>query len=146
MFATCICKHIIIDFSLFYLLYDINLRLPDDATKFTFNSYEERINSKSFFNRNKTKTFKKNMQRANENKIAWNAKVKDKIFAIDEMILIHIKKFKKFEINWYKLYKVIQKKILNINISKFLKSSFNKYLINNNRMKLININKVISKD
>ena len=62
--------HIIINFSSFYLLYDVNSRLFDDAAKSTFDLYNERINSAFFFNKNKTKTFKKIMQRANENKTA----------------------------------------------------------------------------
>ena len=86
------------------------------------------------------------MQQTNENKIAWNAKIKNKIFAFDEIILIRIKKFKKFEIDWYKSYEVVQKKILNIYVLKFFESLFNKYLINDDRMKLIYVNKTILKD
>ena len=73
-------------------------------------------------------------------------KVKNEIFTSDEMILIRIKKFKKFEIDWYKSYEIVQKKILNIYVLKFFENSFNKYLINNDRMKLIYVNKTISKD
>ena len=62
------------------------------------------------------------------------------------MILIQIKKFKKFEIDWYESYEIVQKKILNIYILKFFENSFNKYLINDDRMKLIYINKTILKD
>ena len=69
LFATRIRTHIIINFSLFYLLYSVNSRLSDDAAKFTFDLYDERINSALFFNKNKIKAFKKIMQRANENKI-----------------------------------------------------------------------------
>ena len=146
LFATRIRTHIIIDFSSFYLLYDVNSRLSDDAAEFTFDLYNKRINSAFFFNKNKIKAFKKIMQQTNENKVVWNAKVKNKIFTSDEMILIRIKKFKKFEIDWYELYEIVQKKILNIYVLKFSESSFNKYLINDDRMKLIYINKIISKD
>ena len=146
LFVMRIRTHIIIDFSSFYLLYNVNSRLFDDVAEFTLNLYDERINSALFFNKNKTKTFKKIMQRTNENKIVWNAKVKNKVFASDEMILIWIKKFKKFEVDWYKSYEIVRKKILNIYVLKFLESSFNKYLINDDRMKLIYINKIISKD
>ena len=73
-------------------------------------------------------------------------KVKNEIFASDEMILIWTKKFKKFKIDWYEPYEVVRKKILNIYVLKLLKSSFNKYLINDDRMKLIYINETISKD
>ena len=120
--------------------------MPDDVAKFIFDLYDEKINSTFFFNKDKAEAFKKIMQRANENKIAWNAKVKNEIFASDEMILIRIKKFKKFEIDLYKSYEIVQKKILNIYVLKFLKNSFNKYLINDDRMKLIYINETISKD
>ena len=118
----------------------------DDVAEFISDLYDERINSTSFFNKDKAKTFKKIMQRANENKIARNVKIKNKIFASDEMILIQIKKFKKFEIDWYESYEIVRKKILNIYILKFFESSFNKYLINNDCMKLIYINEIISKD
>ena len=70
LFVTRIRTHIIIDFLSFYLLYDVNPRLFDDIAEFTFDLYDERINSAFFLNRNKTKTFKKIMQRANENKVA----------------------------------------------------------------------------
>ena len=99
LFATRIRTHIIIDFSSFYLLYDVNSRLFDDAAEFTPDLYDERINSTFFFNKDKTEAFKKIMQRTNENKVAWNVKIKNEVFASDEMILIRIKKFKKFEID-----------------------------------------------
>ena len=86
------------------------------------------------------------MQRTNENKVAWDAKIKNKVFAFDEMILIRIKKFKKFKIDWYESYEVVQKKILNIYVLKSFESSFNKYLINDDRKKLTYINKTISKN
>ena len=70
LFVTRIRTHIIIDFSLFYLLYDVNSRLPDDVTEFIFDLYDEKIDSTLFFNKDKTKTFKKIMQRTNENKVA----------------------------------------------------------------------------
>ena len=146
LFVTRIRTHIIIDFSSFYLLYGVNSRLSDDAAKLTFDLYNKRINSTFFLNRNKAKAFKKIMQRANENKVAWDAKVKNEVFASDEMILIQIKKFKKFEVDWYKSYKIVRKKILNIYVLKFFESSFNKYLINDDRMKLIYVNEIISKD
>ena len=138
--------HIIIDFSSFYLLYDVNSRLFDDAAKLTFDLYNKKINSTFFFNKDRTKTFKKIMQRANENKVTWNAKIKNEVFALNEMILIRIKKFKKLEIDWYESYEVVQKKILNIYVLKSFGSSFNKYLINDDCMKLIYINETISKD
>ena len=145
LFATRIRTHIIIDFSPFYLLYNVNSRLFDDAAEFTSDLYNKRINSTSFFNKNKTEVFKKIMQRTNENKVAWNAKVKNEVFAFDEMILIQIKKFKKFEIDWYESYEIVRKKILNIYVLKPPGSSLNKYLINDDRMKLTYINEIISK-
>ena len=42
--------HIIIDFSSFYLLYNINLRLFNDVAKFTSDLYNKKINSTFFFN------------------------------------------------------------------------------------------------
>ena len=146
LFVTRIRTHIIIDFSSFYLLYDVNSRLFDDAAEFTFDLYNERINSAFFLNKNKAKTFKKIMQQTNENKVVWNAKVKNKVFASDEMILIQIKKFKKFEVDWYESYKIVRKKILNIYVLKSFENSFNKYLINDDRMKLTYVNETISKD
>ena len=62
------------------------------------------------------------------------------------MILIRIKKFKKFEIDKYESYEIVRKKILNIYVLKFLESSFNKYLINDDRIKLIYVNEIISKN
>ena len=82
----------------------------------------------------------------NENKVAWDVKVKNEIFTFDEMILIRIKKFKKFEIDWYKSYEIVRKKILNIYVLKSFENLFNKYLINDDRMKLIYVNKIISKN
>ena len=146
LFVTRIRTHTIIDFSPFYLLYGVNPRLPDDAAKFTFDLYNERINSASFFSKDRTETFKKIMQRANENKAAWDAKIKNEVFEFDEMILIRIKKFKKFEIDWYESYEIVRKKILNIYVLKLLENSFNKYLISDDRMKLIYVNKAILKD
>ena len=55
------------------------------------------------------------------------------------MILIRIKKFKKFEINWYDFYEIIRNEILNIYVFKFSKNSSNKYFINDNRMKLTHV-------
>ena len=117
----------------------------DDAAELISDLYNEKINSVFFLNKDKTEVFKKIMQRTNENKIAWNAKVKNKIFTSDEMILIQIKKLKKFEIDWYESYEVVRKKILNIYVLKSLESSFNKYLINDDRMKLTYINETILK-
>ena len=99
--------------------------MPDDVAKFTFDLYDERINSTLFLNKNKAEIFKKIMQRTNENKVAWNTKVKNEIFAFDEMILIQIKKFKKFEIDWYELYEIVRKKILNIYVLKLFESLIN---------------------
>ena len=62
------------------------------------------------------------------------------------MILIQIKKFKKFKIDQYESYEIVRKKILNIYVLKSFESSFNKYLINDDRMKLIYINEIISKN
>ena len=146
LFATRIRTHIIIDFSSFYLLYDVNSRLFDDVAESILDLYDERINSIFFLNKDKAEAFKKIMQRTNKNKVAWNVKIKNEVFAFDEMILIRIKKFKKFEIDWYKSYKIVRKKILNIYVLKLLGSSFNKYLINDDRMKLIYINETISKN
>ena len=57
------------------------------------------------------------------------------------MILIRIKKFKKFEINWYDFYEMIRNKILNIYVFKFSRNSSNKYFINDDRMKLTYVKK-----
>ena len=62
LFVTRICTHIIINFSSFYLLYDVNSRLFDDVAKFTFDLYIEKINLTFFLNKDKAKTFKRIMQ------------------------------------------------------------------------------------
>ena len=81
-----------------------------------------------------------------KNKIVWNNKIKKFVFKYKNLILIKIKKFKKFEMNWYNSYKMIRNEILNIYIFKFFKNSFNKYFINDDKMKLININEKIIKN
>ena len=73
-------------------------------------------------------------------------KIKNEVFAFDKMILIRIKKFKKFKIDWYESYEIVRKKILNIYVLKSSENSFNKYLINDDRMKLTYINEAILKD
>ena len=85
------------------------------------------------------------MQRAKKNKIVWNAKIKKKTFKSKNIILIRIKKSKKFKINWYKVYKIVQSEILNTYVVKFLKKFLNSYLINNNRIKLTYVNKKVIK-
>ena len=70
LFVTRIRTHIITDFSSFYLLYNINSRLFDDAAESIPDLYDKKIDSAFFFNKNRTETFKKIMQRANENKVA----------------------------------------------------------------------------
>ena len=57
------------------------------------------------------------------------------------MILIRTKKSKKFELNWYNLYKIIRNEIFNIYIVKFFEKFFNNYLISKNRMKLTYVEK-----
>ena len=146
LFAIRIRTHITIDFFFFYLLYEINFTFFDDIEKFSFELYDERIDSTSFLNKNRAKTFKKTMQRAKKNKIAWNAKIKKNAFSFENMILIRIKKFKKFEMNWYDFYEMIRNEILNIYVFKFSKNSSNKYFINDNRMKLTYVKKEIFKN
>ena len=57
------------------------------------------------------------------------------------MILIRTKKLKKFELNWYNLYKIIRNEIFNIYIVKFFEKNFNNYLISENRIKLTCVEK-----
>ena len=145
LFAIRIRTHITIDFSFFYLLYEINSILFDDIEKFFFELYDKRIDSTSFLNKNRAKIFKKIMQRAKKNKVAWNAKIKENAFLFENMILIRIKKFKKFEMNWYDFYEMIRNEILNIYVFKISKNSSNKYFINDDRMKLTHVKKKFSK-
>ena len=56
------------------------------------------------------------------------------------MMLIKIKKSKKFEIDWYDFYKIVRNEIFNIYVVKFFEKSFNNYLINDDRMKLTYVN------
>ena len=81
-----------------------------------------------------------------KNKIVWNAKIKKFAFKFENLILIKIKKSKKFEMNWYDSYEMIRNEILNIYVFKFFENSFNKYFINDNKMKLINVNEKIIKN
>ena len=69
LFITRIRTHIIIDFSSFYLLYNVNSRLFNDAAELTSDLYNKKINLTSFFNKDRTETFKKIMQRTSENKV-----------------------------------------------------------------------------
>ena len=81
-----------------------------------------------------------------KNKIVWDSKIKKKSFSSRDIILIKIKKFKKFEMNWYKLYKMIRNEILNIYVLKSFESFSNKYFINDDKMKMINVNEKIIKN
>ena len=146
LFVTRIRTHIIIDFFLFYLLYEINSNLLDDVENSISNRYDERIDLISFLSRDKIETFKKIMTRVMKNKVVWNSKIKKKSFSSRDIILIKIKKFKKFEMNWYKLYEMIRSEILNIYVFKSLESFSNKYLINDDKIKMINVNEKIIKD
>ena len=99
LFAIRIRTHTTIDFSLFYFLYEINSHLSKNVSESISNRYDERIDSAFFFSRERAKTFKKTMQRAMKNKKIWDAKVKRKAFKSENMILIRIKKSKKFEVD-----------------------------------------------
>ena len=123
----------------------MNSNLLDDVENSSSNRYDEKINSISFLNREKVETFKKIMTRTMKNKIVWDSKIKEKSFSSRNLILIKIKKSKKFEMNWYKFYEMIRNKILNIYVLKSLENFSNKYLINENKMKIINVNKKIIK-
>ena len=70
LFAIRIRTHITIDFSFFYLLYEVNFIFFDDVEKFIFELYDERIDSTSFLSKNREKAFKKTMQRTRKNKVA----------------------------------------------------------------------------
>ena len=124
----------------------MNSNLLDNVENSISNRYDERIDSISFLNRDKVKAFKKIMTRVMKNKVVWNLKIKKKSFSSRDMILIKIKKFKKFEMNWYELYEMIRNEILNIYVFKSLENSSNKYFINDDKMKMINVNEKIIKD
>ena len=145
LFATRIRTHTTTGFSPFYLLYGVNPRLPGDAAGPTPDLYDERIDPAPFLSRDRAEAFKKTMQRANENKAAWDAKVKGEAFAPGEMVLIRTKKSKKFEVDWYGPYEVVRKEILNTYVLKPPGSSPNKYLISGDRMKLAYVDEAISK-
>ena len=61
LFATRIRTHTTIDFSLFYLLYDINSSLLDDAFESTLVYYDERVDFASFLSKERAEIFKKTM-------------------------------------------------------------------------------------
>ena len=144
LFVIKIRTHIIIDF--FFLLYEINSHFFDDQTEFISDLYDERIDFASFLSRDKATAFKITMTRVMKNKIVWNSKIKKFAFKSENLILIKIKKFKKFEMNWYDSYEMIRNKILNIYVFKFFENSFNKYFINDDRMKLINVDEKVIKN
>ena len=144
-FVTRIRIYITIDFSSFYLFYEINSIFSNNAKKFTFVLYDKKINFTLFLNRERVETFKKTITKTKKNKKTWNAKIKNNIFKFDDMILIRIKKFKKFEIDWYNFYEIIRSKILNTYVFKSSKSFANRYLINDNKIKLIHINEILFK-
>lgn len=129
------------EFSFFYLLYDVNSKLFDDANNSTSDLYDERIDFVSFLNKNRAAAFQKTMKKVKKNKAVWNVKIKEKTFKFDDMILIRTKKSKKFESNWYDSYKVIRSEILNIYIVKLFEKFLNSYLINENRIKLTYVEK-----
>ena len=140
LFVIRIKTHITIEFSSFYFLYDVNSQLFDDVNDFISDMYDEKIDSISFLNKKRVETFKKTMQRTKKNKKLWNAKIKKKVFKFENMMLIKIKKSKKFEIDWYDFYKIVRSEIFNIYVVKFFEKSFNNYLINDDRMKLTYVN------
>ena len=146
LFVTRVRTHTTIDFSSFYLFYEVNSTLFDDVEKSIFDLYDEKINSISFLSRERAKAFKKIMQRVKKNKAVWNAKIKKEIFHESDKILIRIKKSKKFEIDWYDFCEIIRNEILNIYVFKSFEKSSNKYLISENRMKLINMKEEMNKN
>ena len=99
LFVIRICTHITIDFFSFYLLYNINFTLANNINILSLENYNKCINSILFLSKNCAKIFKKTIQRAKKNKVVWNTKIKDKIFLLENKVLIRIKKSKKFEIN-----------------------------------------------
>ena len=91
--------------SSFYLLYDVNLRLSDDASISILNRYDERINSALFLSRECAKALQEIIAKVIKNKKKWDTQVNSKeTFAVEDWVLIWIKKLKKFEVHWYKLY------------------------------------------
>jgi len=145
LFATRIRTHTTTGFSPFYLLYGVNPHLPGDAGGPTPELYDERIDPAPFLSRDRAAAFKATMARANENKAAWDAKVKGSAFSPGNLVLIRTKKPKKFEVDWYGPYEVVRSEILNTYVLKPPGSSPNKYLISGDRMKLANVDGEITK-
>ena len=77
LFATRIRTHIIIDFSLFYLLYEINSHLSKNVEESSSNLYDERIDSASFLSRDRTIAFKTIMTRVKKTKSSEMQKSKN---------------------------------------------------------------------
>ena len=68
LFTIQVYTYIIIKMSLFYLLYDVNSKLSDDASMPTSDRYDERINSASFLSRKCAKVLQKTMIKVIKNK------------------------------------------------------------------------------
>ena len=133
--------------SSFYLLYDVNLRLSDDASMPISDRYDERIDSVSFLSRECAKALQEIIAKVMKNKKKWDAQVNSKkTFAVEDWVLIQIKKSKKFEVHWYKLYQIVQVKTFNTYVLKESERSKNKYLISENWMKKTQVNRMIIRE
>ena len=108
LFATCIHTHFTIKHSSFYLLYEINSKLSEDAVMSTFDKYDEWIDSALFLSREHVLVLKETMTKTMKNKKCWNSKMnKKKKYWPENWILIRTKKTKKFEIHWYGSYQIV---------------------------------------
>ena len=68
LFTTHVCTHTTTKMSPFYLLYDVNLRLSDDASMPTSDRYDERIDSALFLSRECAKALQETIAKAMKNK------------------------------------------------------------------------------
>ena len=95
------------------MFYDVNLKLFDDVNDSIFDLYNEKIDFVLFLNKNRATIFQKIIKKIKKNKTIWNVKIKKiQIWRYDINSNEKIKK--KFELNWYNLYKIIRNKIFNI--------------------------------
>ena len=133
--------------SSFYLLYDVNLRLSGDASMPTLNRYDERINPALFLSRECAKALQETIAKVMKNKKKWDTQVNSKkTFAVENWVLIWIKKSKKFEVHWYELYQIVWAETLNTYMLKEPEGSKNKYLISENWMKKAWVDRMIIRE
>ena len=77
----------------------MSFNLFDDVENSTSNLYDEKIDLISFFKCWQSWNIQKNYNKNYKNKIVKNSKIKEKSFSSKDIILIKIKRLRKFEMN-----------------------------------------------